>query len=141
MYTEKDAITFADVETKLTALFYVKPKTGSELFAAGKVTGKPNDTKRSKRIIGDMFHTYYIGFEDAFKDEVANAVGKYVEEKVEVLRKDFPETHFKTSKSKDAFGDVIGFYLRVGATPPTDVSLTQPAIDAMLEKLEVATSA
>ena len=138
MYTAKDAITFADVETEMKGLFDIKEEHKTQergMFMTGKITGFTNSTKSAKRVIGDMSHTYLIRIRDM--EILDDVVRKYVEGNVKGLRLSFPDTHFSLIDWKPkADGVVYGFYLRVGAIPPTDVPLSQPAIDAMLENAE-----
>lgn len=124
MYDATSSPSFEHVEMEMQTQF-----AGIRDVSVGGFT---KDEKSVKRIIGDMEHTYYITFHNY--DEVEHV--KKVEEVVEVLAKKFPDTHFQVTASKDNVGEIQGAYLRVGATPPTNVSLAAEAIDEILGKGE-----
>ena len=121
MYDPKSHPTFEHVELELqTHLQRIQNVTGG---------GFTRDEKSTKRIIGDMSHTYFITFMNL--DELSDV--EKVEDVVAELESKFPSLHFQITVSKNNVGAIQGTYLRVGATPPTDVSLAKNSIDAMLE--------
>jgi hypothetical protein len=120
MYDAKVVATFECVELELQTQFTpIKNVT---------IGGFTRDEKSTKRIIGDMSHTYFVTFLNY--DDLADV--KKFEEVVAGLEKTFPDLHFRVTVSKSNVGAIQGAYLRVGATPPTDVSLAAEAIDEIL---------
>ena len=127
MYTAKDAVTFADVEKTFNWHFNRLIDGIGQLVPSGMTRNEKTD----KRIIGDMEHTYYIKLLDKGVEDI-KASQKRLNDVVSAFQKTYHEIHFKLSESKDPFGDVCGFYLRVGATPPTDVPLAAKGMDYII---------
>lgn len=107
-------LTFADVETELNV--HLGEIRSSSI---------PNPIKRDMRIIGDIKHTYYFDLD-------SNMNEKDIKDKVEFIRKTFPDIYFSVRFSKNNVEDTIyGYYLRVGRIP-LQVSLATEAIGRTL---------
>ena len=76
------------------------------------IGGFTKDPKSTKRIIGDMSHTYFANYIDS-----PSGINK-LEDIVADLEEKFPDTHFQITPSKNNFGEIQGAYTSASVQHP-----------------------